>query len=75
MIDKNTFGKPSEGIHSYKINDVAVFDVAMTFGASYFISKQLNSNFINTSVFIFLSGVAVHKYFGVETGLNKKIFN
>lgn len=73
MIDKNTFGKPSEGMHSYKIYDIAVFDVAIAMGASYFISKQFNTNFYKTSAFLFGSGIAIHKYLGVETGLNKKL--
>ena len=73
MIDKNYFGKPNEGIHSYRIFGLAAVDVAMTLGASYLISQQLNTNFYKTSAVVFAAGIAAHHYVGVETELNKKL--
>ena len=71
---KNILGKPNEGLHSYRIMDIAIFDVLATIALSYFISKRFKKPFKYTLLCLFIIGIIAHKLFCVTTTLDKVIF-
>lgn len=72
---KNIFGKPKEGLHKYRLFNIAIVDVLMTLIAAYFFSKILNYNIIYCIIFLFILGIIMHKLFSVDTTINNIIFN
>ena len=42
---KNIFGKPNEGVHSYRIFDIAIVDLVSTIVAAYLISMYTKQDF------------------------------
>lgn len=70
---KDIFGKPREGVHSYRIFDIAIVDVIMTFGAAYLISENSQFTFIQSSLGLFVSGFILHWLLCVETTLTKPL--
>ena len=80
---KNVLGKPNEGIHSYRIFNIAIIDVILTILLALILFylgvylKLFNHNiiaFIFVLLFIFILGVLLHYIFCVDTTINKKIF-
>ena len=71
------FGKVGEGIHSYRIFDIAVLDVIMTIIFAYFIHKLFlkKYEFYQVLIGIFILGIISHRLFGVRTTIDKKLFN
>ena len=72
---KDLFGKPNEGLHSYRIYNLAVVDIIATFILALLIQKFL---FIDTSYYVilfltFILGIFFHWLFCVETTLFKKL--
>ena len=72
------FGKEGEGVHSFRIFDIAVFDVLLTFvgGAilAYTTGKFTISSFFIFTLFLFVIGIILHRLFCVNTSINKAIF-
>jgi hypothetical protein len=72
------FGKEGEGVHSFRIFDIAVFDVLLTFvgGAilAYTTGKFTISSFFISTLFLFVIGIILHRLFCVNTSINKVIF-
>ena len=71
---KNALGKPGEGVHSYRIFNIAVVDVTMTVVAGYLISYFFKICFFCTTAVLFLLGIALHRIFCVETTVDKFLF-
>ena len=71
---KDALGKPNEGIHSYRIFNIAIADVIMTFIGAFLISYSLNISFIWTSIFLFILGIILHHIFCVKTTIDKILF-
>jgi hypothetical protein len=69
------FGKPNEGIHSYRILDLAIVDIIMTIIGAIIISLIFKINLFLTLIFLFLLGIILHRLFCVNTTINKLIFN
>uniref|UniRef100_A0A6C0CKC8 Uncharacterized protein n=1 Tax=viral metagenome TaxID=1070528 RepID=A0A6C0CKC8_9ZZZZ len=72
---QNLFGKPDTGIHSYRIANIAVIDVIVTFIMAYFLSMFFPQ--FPTYVFIigfFLLGIIIHRIFCVRTTIDKLLF-
>ena len=67
-------GKPGQGIHSYRIFNIAVFDVFFTIVCAYLISYFLKFNFIFTNIFLFGLGIFLHRILCVQTTVNKLLF-
>ena len=78
MVDlcqyKNIFGNPGEGIHSYRIFNIAIIDVVIVLVIAWLISYIFKISFIITSVVLFISGIIVHRLFCVKTGLDILLF-
>ncbi len=72
---KNIFGEPNTGLHSIRIFNIAVIDVAMTIIAAYYISYYLKIDFYYTLLFLFVLGIFLHKLFCVNTTINKLLFS
>ena len=72
---KNIFGKPGEGIHKYRLFDVAIADVLFVILIAYIIYLfNKKRNFLLILFIIFACGVIAHKIFCVRTTINKLIF-
>lgn len=72
---KDLFGKPSEGVHQYRLFGVAIVDVIMTFIVGLIISKIFNIKLYKTLIVLFLLGIILHKLFCVQTTIDKLLFN
>ena len=72
---KNFFGKVGEGIHSYRIFNIAIIDTLLTIIVGYVIYvmfPKLNLWFILFT--LFLIGIILHHLFCVKTTINKLLF-
>ena len=69
-------GKVGEGIHSYRIFNIAVMDVVITMIGAYFLQTKLFINYSYCEVLmgIFLVGIIFHRLFCVRTTVDKFIF-
>lgn len=64
---RNIFGRPNEGVHSFRIFNLAVIDVVFTLLGAYIISLYTKYSFITTSIILFLLGILCHHIFCVDT--------
>ncbi len=71
---KDMFGKPGEGVHSYRIANIAVVDVLFTVIGAFLIAKLFKWKFLKTLLVIFIIGIISHKLFCVKTTVNNAIF-
>ena len=71
------FGKIGEGVHSYRVFDVAIIDVVMTMIGAYFLQKTFlkKYEYYEVSVGLFLLGILMHRLFCVRTTIDKLLFN
>ena len=71
------FGPIGEGIHSYRIYDIAILDVLFTIIGAYFIHRFLLPNipFCQVLLGLFLLGIVLHRIFCVRTTVDKWIFD
>lgn len=72
---KDFLGIPKQGIHSYRLFNIAIVDVLLTILASYMISYYFKYKFIYVLVFLFLLGVLLHRLFCVKTTIDKFLFS
>ena len=71
---KNLFGKPNEGVHKYRILDIAVVDLICTIVAAYLISRYYNQDFKIILGILILLGIIMHRLFCVKTTIDKILF-
>ncbi len=71
---KNIFGKPNEGVHSYRLFNIAIIDLLMTFIVAFLISYFFNYHTFNVFIILFILGIIMHKIFCIDTTINKMIF-
>jgi hypothetical protein len=71
---KNLFGVPGEGIHKYRIFNIAILDVLVTIILSGIIAYVFKLKFWLTLLIFFLFGIIVHHIFCVKTTIDKAIF-
>ena len=66
---KDIFGKPREGVHSYRIFDVAVVDSLLTVLLALILQKIFfqNFSFLKVLVGTFIVGEIMHWYFCVDS--------
>lgn len=72
------FGKEGEGVHSYRLFDIAIIDVIFTIIGAGLISYIFNLNvldFILITITLFIAGIILHYLFCVETTINKTIYS
>lgn len=66
---KDIFGKPNEGVHSYRIFNIAIIDTVLTIILGYFIAKYYKLNLLYVLVGLFILATIIHKIFCVKTTL------
>ena len=71
---KNIFGRPKEGVHSYRLFNIAIVDVVLTIIFSMIISYIFKTNIWITLIILFLLGIILHKIFCVRTTIDKLLF-
>ena len=71
---KELFGKPGEGIHSWRIFDFGVIDILTTIAGAYLISYLTGFSLIYVLPAVFLLGIYVHRLFCVRTKLDRILF-
>lgn len=71
---KNLLGEPRKGIHSYRVWDIAVFDVLLTFALAYWIAVSNDWEYYSTLVYTFIMGIIVHWLFCVNSTVNEAVF-
>lgn len=72
---KNIFGKVGEGIHSYRILNIAVVDVIATIILAFIINKIFPQlKFKKVLLILFLLGILLHRLFCVRTTIDKLLF-
>ena len=70
------FGPIGEGIHSYRVFDIAILDVLFTIIGAYLIHRFVFSDipFCQVLFGLFLLGIVLHRIFCVRTTVDKWIF-
>jgi hypothetical protein len=71
---KNILGETNTGIHSYRIFNIAFFDILLTLIGAYLISYIFKTSFLYTSIFLFVLGIILHRIFCVRTTIDKLLF-
>ena len=72
---KDILGKPGQGIHSYRIFNIAYIDVLFTIIGAYIIYLFLPKiNYFIILILLFLLGIILHKIFCVRTTIDKFLF-
>lgn len=72
---KDIFGKPKEGLHSYRLFDIAIVDVLLTILLAFLISYFFKYSFLIVLLILFLLGIVLHRLFCVRTTIDKLLFN
>ena len=70
----NILGKPNEGIHKYRIFNIAIADVIFTIIAASIFSWIFKANFWIVLIILFLLGIILHRIFCVRTTVDKLLF-
>ena len=71
---RDIFGKPGEGVHSYRFMGIALVDAILTIIVAFYVSKKYTVSFVKTLIVFFSAGVIVHRLFCVNTTINVAIF-
>lgn len=69
----NKWGE-GEGVHSYRLFNIAVFDAGLAIVAAIFIAKYFKLPFWKVVVVVFFVGVLAHRLFDVRTTVDKILF-
>ena len=67
-------GNPKEGIHSYRIFDISIVDVAVTILFIIFLYYLLNKPLMYIFTVVILLGIIVHRLFCVNSTINMLVF-
>ncbi len=70
------FGKVGEGIHSYRVMNIAIIDVIATMIGAYFLQKKffLTYSYLQVLIGLFIMGIILHRIFCVRTTIDKMLF-
>ena len=71
---RNIFGKPGEGVHSYRIFNIAIVDLGLTLLVAFGLSLVLKKPFALISSILLILGVVLHRLFCVRTTVDKILF-
>ena len=81
---KGIFGNPNEGLHKYRMFNVAIFDVISTIIVGIIIYQFIIINIFKMQntiklwmvlAILFISGIFAHIVFCVRTTIDKLLFN
>ena len=72
---KDALGKPKEGLHKYRIFNIAIVDVLLTILGAYIIYLfNPKINFFIILLCLFILGIILHRIFCVRTTIDKLLF-
>lgn len=72
---RNLFGKVGEGVHSYRIANIAVVDVLLTIMGAYLLHFLFPAyKVLHILIFLFLLGIVLHRIFCVRTTVDRLLF-
>lgn len=71
---KDILGIPGKGVHSIRVFDIALIDVALTLVIGFIISYTWKYNIYVVLAILFLSGIILHRLFCVRTTVDKLLF-
>lgn len=80
---KNILGIPKEGLHKFRLFDIAIIDVVASIILAYIIhiliQKYGNNyikkiNFVHVLIMVFIFGIIMHRLFCVRTTIDKLLF-
>jgi hypothetical protein len=73
---KDILGKPKTGLHSYRVYNIAVIDVLLTFLLAKFIQYYIleETDFSLILCCCFIAGIVIHRVFCVRTTVDKLLF-
>jgi uncharacterized membrane protein len=72
---KDIFGKVGEGVHSYRLFNIAVADVLLTIALAYVVYMFMPGySFLYILIGLFLLGIVAHRVFCVRTTVDKLLF-
>jgi uncharacterized membrane protein len=71
---KDILGIPGKGVHSIRVFDIALIDVALTLVVGFIISYTWKYNIYVVLAILFLSGIILHRLFCVRTTVDKLLF-
>jgi hypothetical protein len=69
---KDIFGKAGEGVHSYRIFNIAIIDVLSTVLVAYLFAPK--KYFYHVLIGLFILGIILHRLFCVRTTIDKLLF-
>ena len=73
---KDSLGKPKEGLHSYRVFDIAIIDVILTIVFAYLINLFYPKyGFRKKLITLFILGIILHRLFCVRTTIDKLLFS
>jgi hypothetical protein len=73
---KNIFGKVGEGVHSYRVFNIAIIDVILTILLAFIIQVLLPKyNYCHILILLFILGIILHRMFCVRSTIDKILFN
>jgi hypothetical protein len=69
------FGKVGEGVHSYRIANIAVVDVISTIIVAFFLHYLFPAyKVLHIVIVLFLLGIVLHRIFCVRTTVDRLLF-
>lgn len=71
---RHYFGKEGNGVHSYRIFNIAIVDVLATILVAFFVSYFFRFPFLYCLAGFFLLGIIFHRLFCVRTTIDKLLF-
>ena len=77
---KDIFGKPREGIHQYRIFDIAILDVIGTIVLGYILHilnqkfDIVKMSFTHILILLFILSIVLHRLFCVRTTIDQLLF-
>jgi hypothetical protein len=73
---KDMFGKPDEGLHKYRLFNIAIVDVVFTIIGAYLFNKYMfkKTKFIIILISLFVLGIIAHRIFCVRTTIDRVLF-
>ena len=70
---RHILGVEKEGVHSYRLFDIAVVDLGLTIWAAWVASSLLETKFSTAFLSLMLLGMLLHWVFCVHSTINMKI--
>jgi hypothetical protein len=71
---KDIFGRPNEGVHSYRLFHLAAVDVILTVLFAWWIHIKFRQSFWVVLLVLFLMGIVFHRLFCVKTVIDRFLF-